>query len=300
LVLNNFDRQLILALQQNGRAPNVDLAQQLGAHVSTIAKRIEALDRNEVMKVRALPNPYKLGYNAHAFIAIEARSSKIDEICRRLNKNYYVNFLATAFGKYDILAIAYAPTWEILFDMVSTELSGIDGIRVDTFLAKEVKKRRYGFQVYSLDPIKIDEIDQKILERLTENGRYKSQHLAEELGISPPTCLRRISRLLAEKVIEIRSVPNPSKTGYASNAFMFLQVQTEKLNAVCDVLGSYDDVFLIMTLINSYDLVLSYNATSPEELYRLKNEFLSIDGVIDGETIIRAEIQKRYYGGFLQ
>jgi Lrp/AsnC family transcriptional regulator, regulator for asnA, asnC and gidA len=300
VVLSNFDRELILALQQNGRAPIVDLASQLGAHVSTIAKRILALDQNQIMKVRAIPNPYKLGYNAHAFIAVESRSHKNEDICARLDKNFYVNLLATAFGKYDVIAMAFAPTWEILFNTVCSPLSDIDGIRVDTFLVKNMKKRHYGFEPDGLPSVKIDEVDQKIIERLTENGRYKSQHLAEELGISPPTCLRHITRLLNENVISIKSVINPSRLGYSANAFMFLQVQSEKLDSVCEVLKEHEDVFLVMTLINSFDLFCSFRAVSPEELYRLKNHFLSIDGVIDGDIIVRAEIIKRYYGGIFQ
>ena len=51
-----------------------------------------------------------------------------------------------------------------------------------------------------------------------------------------------------------------------------------------------------MTLINSYNVFVSYNATTPEELYKFQNELLSIEGIIDRDVIIRAEIRKRYYG----
>jgi DNA-binding Lrp family transcriptional regulator len=87
---------------------------------------------------------------------------------------------------------------------------------------------------------------------------------------------------------------------YAANAFIFLRVQAAKLEKVCATLRLYKDVFLIMTLFNSYDVVIGINATSPEELHRFKNKILSIDGIINDETMIRAEIKKRYYGGFLE
>ena len=41
-MINGLDRKLVLALQQNGRASHVELATQLGVHVSTVAKKMEA------------------------------------------------------------------------------------------------------------------------------------------------------------------------------------------------------------------------------------------------------------------
>jgi DNA-binding Lrp family transcriptional regulator len=298
-MFSSLDRQLILALQIDGRATNVELAGQLGMHVSTVAKRVELLEENDVMQVRALPNPFKLGYDAHAVIGIEAKIHNLDKICARLNEDFHVNLLITAFGPYNILAIAYFPTWEMLLDMISANLSSVDGVRVDAFLINSIKKRQYGFTTDSTEPVKIDAIDQKIIEKLTENGRYKNQQLARDLGVSPPTCLRRVTRLLNEKVIEIRAIPNPSKIGFASNAFLFLQVQSEKLDETCSILQREKNVFLMLTLFNSFSLLIGYNAPSPEDLHKFHNRVLSIEGVLNGDILIRAEIKKRYYGGYL-
>ena len=301
-MINGLDRKLVLALQQNGRASHVELATQLGVHVSTVAKKMEALDQNETMKIRALPNPFKLGFIAHAFIAIEADSKKINDICQTLYQHFNVNLVVTVFGRFDILAIVYFPTWEKLLDFVFTDLCVTEGVNnVETFFVKDIKKRLYGRVFDNVVPAKIDGVDLKIIEKLTENGRYTAQHLAEDLGISLPTCIRRLSRLLVENVIEIKAVPNPSKIGYPSNAFMLLKVDHDKLEKVCAILKSYPNVFLVMTLFNSYDIVIGFNAASSEELHNLINsEILSIDGIIGDETIVRAEIKKRYYGGFLE
>jgi len=300
-MINRTDRKLILALQENGRTPNIKLSSLLGIHTATIAKKIKQLEKEDIIKIRALPNPFKLGYLAQAFLAIKAKRDKIEDICYRLNQNFNVNLVVTSFGRFDILAIAYFPTWEKLLSFVSSDLSATNGVQsIETFLIKEIKKRYYGITIDDKSPAKIDEIDQQIIEKLTENGRYKLNRLADELGISPPTCLRRLSRLLAEKVIEIKAIPNPSKIGYIANAFMLLKVQADKLEDICEALTLYKDIFLVMTLYNSYDILIGFNATSPERLYSFKNEILNLDGIINDEIIIRAEIKKRYYGGFLE
>jgi Lrp/AsnC family transcriptional regulator for asnA, asnC and gidA len=299
-MLDNFDRQLILALQKDGRATHVELATLLGSHVSTIAKRMKALEENESMKVRALPNPSKLGYSAHALVAIETRIPNVERIVDRLNKNFNINLIVTTFGRYNILAIAFFSDWDKLFDMIATDLSSIEGTKVAAFLVKDIKKRHYGFNVANIEPVKLDEIDKQIIEKLTENGRLKNQRLAEMHGLSPPTCLRRVSRLLNEGVIEIKAMPNPSQIGYSANAFLFLRTEPSKLEEICFKLSVYEKIYLVMTLHNSFDLVVSFNASTPEELYKFQNKILSVDGVLGGDIIIRAEIKKRYYGGFLR
>jgi DNA-binding Lrp family transcriptional regulator len=299
-MLDSFDRRLILALQEDGRATHVELATLLGSHVSTISKRMEFLEENESMKIRALPNPSKLGYTAQALIAIETRISNVNKIVTRLNENFHINLVVTTFGHYNILAIAFYLTWDELFNMISTDLSSVEGTRIDTFMVKEIKKRYYGFSVETNEPARIDEVDQRIIEKLTENGRYKNQHLADQLGISAPTCLRRVSRLLSEHVIVIKALPNPSKIGYTANAFLFLRIEPARLEEICSRLSEYEDIYLIMTLHNSFDMFVSFNATTPEELYKFQNKILSLEGILSGDIIVRAEIKKRYYGGFLK
>jgi DNA-binding Lrp family transcriptional regulator len=300
MLLGELDRKLILALQEDGRLSNVQLAGRLGVHVSTVSKRIERLIESGWMQVRALPNPFKLGYTAHAFVALEVESQHIEPICQRLMKHFPVNLVITAFGRYDVIASLYFPDWERLLDFVSRELSADSAVRgVETYLVKDIVKRYYGMTTDDRAPERIDELDQRIIERLTENGREKISTLAGILGISTPTCLRRVNRLLGSKVIEVKAIPNPSYIGYSANAFLLLRVQPGKLDEIGAKLAFFKDIFLVTTLFNVYDLIVGINAASPEALYSFKNRLLAIDGIIASEIIIRAEIKKRYYGGFL-
>ncbi len=51
-------------------------------------------------------------------------------------------------------------------------------------------------------PIKIDEIDRRILRALQRNSRMTNVELAKEVGLSPSPCLRRVRMLEEEGVIE--------------------------------------------------------------------------------------------------
>jgi DNA-binding Lrp family transcriptional regulator len=296
------DQKLIAALHQNGRATHVELSKQLGLHVSTIAKRMQQLEADGIISIKALPNPFKLGYQAHAVIALETDHHEVDAICTRLNSSFNVNLVVTTFGRFDVIALVFFPAWGDLLDFISEYLSSINGIlSMETYFVKETRKRYYGFPVGKESPVKIDDVDQRLIEKLSENGRYTAQFLARELGISQPTCLKRLSFLLNEKVIEIRAVPIRSGSGYTAYAFMLLQVSASKFDAVCRVLNEFPDIFLILGLYNGYDILIGLNAANSERLYQfVKKHILSIDGIASGTMLIRAEVKKRYYGRFIE
>jgi DNA-binding Lrp family transcriptional regulator len=300
-MINGLDRKLILALQRDGRASHVELSRQLGVHVSTIAKKMKSLEEQEIIKVRALPNPAKMGYTAHAILAIQADKDKIESVCSSLNSYFNVNLIVTTFGRFDILSTAAFPTWNEMLNFVIEELSKIEGIlNFDIYFVRKVMKRSYLPVDDNIIPVKIDETDRQIIEKLTQDGRYTSYHLASELGISLPTCTRRLAFLIQEKVIEVRAVPYMSKIESVANAFMLLKVRQNKFKYVCASLSSSKGVFLLMTLYNSFDIMIGLNADSQEELHRLiNNEVLALVGVVSSETIFRGEIKKRYYGGLL-
>lgn len=53
-----------------------------------------------------------------------------------------------------------------------------------------------------MESISLDAIDLKLLDALQQDASQTNQRLAAEVGISPPTCLRRVQRLRQEGLIE--------------------------------------------------------------------------------------------------
>jgi Lrp/AsnC family transcriptional regulator, leucine-responsive regulatory protein len=53
-----------------------------------------------------------------------------------------------------------------------------------------------------MEPISLDAIDLRLLDALQRDASQTNQRLAENIGISPPTCLRRVQRLRQEGLIE--------------------------------------------------------------------------------------------------
>lgn len=69
-------------------------------------------------------------------------------------------------------------------------------------------------------PIKLDEIDRRILRALQRDGRLQNNELAQEVGLSPSPCLRRVRLLEEAGVIErYVAVLNAGQVGIGMTLF---------------------------------------------------------------------------------
>src|SRR5262245_30142681 len=67
----------------------------------------------------------------------------------------------------------------------------------------------------------LDRTDRRLLALLQNNNRRPLRSLADELGISAPTCLRRMRRMESSGVIRSHTaLVDPNRVGYAVMAFV--------------------------------------------------------------------------------
>ena len=67
----------------------------------------------------------------------------------------------------------------------------------------------------------LDRTDRRILSALQKNGRLTNVELAEQVGLSPSPCLRRVRRLEDEGYIDrYVALLNPKKLGFSTTVFV--------------------------------------------------------------------------------
>jgi len=299
-MIDNINSLIITALKNDGRCSYAGLAKDLGVNAATVAKRIEKMLQDDVIAIRGVLNPFKLGYNAHALIALDIDLTKVDQICDQFVNNHNISLIVTTFCRFDVLLLADFPTMKMMQEFITEDLSRVKGInKIDAFPIIENKKLYNPMFKYDSSvskPATIDEIDQTIVEELARNGRANYAELAAKLGISPATVSRRVARLKEEDVLKISAIRNPAKLGYLANAYITLRADLNKVNPICDELAVYPEVHLIMTLMSGFEILIGIHLQNPERLYKfIIGEIAKIDGVSNIETFVCAEIKKRSY-----
>ena len=80
----------------------------------------------------------------------------------------------------------------------------------------------------------IDDVDQQLLYRLQQDASQSNQDLARQVGISPPTCLRRIRRLRSAGLIERQVAilnPAPLAEEFGEGLHAILEVTLDRQSA---------------------------------------------------------------------
>jgi len=133
--IDETDQELIRELMQNGRVRHADLAIKLGIDTSTVSRRITSLLREDIIKIVAIPDPFKLGYSANAIILINAEVAKVEQICSQLYNYPEVRLIMKLMNGYEILISVHFPNSEILYEFIKSNIAILDGvINTETFI----------------------------------------------------------------------------------------------------------------------------------------------------------------------
>lgn len=142
----------------------------------------------------------------------------------------------------------------------------------------------------------IDELDQKILRYLQEDGRTSFVTLANELKVSEGTIRKRVHKLEAQNVLQIVGVTDPFKIGLDTVAFIWLRVERSNLESVIKKLKALEHIRYLVVTTGLHDVVAMAVLPNRDKLITLLNKQLGeIEGIISSETSIVLEIHKQIY-----
>lgn len=122
--------------------------------------------------------------------------------------------------------------------------------------------------------MKIDEIDRKILQLLSENGRMSYVDIGKELNLSRVSIRERVNQLMDNGVIEKFSVViNSEKVGKGVSAFFEVDCEPASLVEVAE------------TLANNPSVASCYQMTGPSTLHMhvLVEDFVRLESFINNE-----------------
>ena len=81
----------------------------------------------------------------------------------------------------------------------------------------------------------MDQIDRKILQTLSREGRISNTELASKVGLSPSACLRRVQELERKQVITgYRAVIDPAAMGNSFTAYVLVGLSRHTKDAQLD------------------------------------------------------------------
>ena len=143
----------------------------------------------------------------------------------------------------------------------------------------------------------MDNLDTRIVSMLQADGRASNAKIARDVGVSEGTIRRRLKRLVDDKVISIVAIPDPSKVGFGSEAFVGIRVDPDKVEQVADSIAKLTPVHWVVYTTGSYDIFAAVTTASADQLGKfLRSKIGIIPGVHRTETFVQLAVKKRNFG----
>jgi len=125
----------------------------------------------------------------------------------------------------------------------------------------------------------MDELDNKIIQILQEDGRASNARIAREVGVSEGTVRRRLRRLILDNVIKVVAVPSLDKLGFSTAALIGIQADPGRIDEVADALAKLDEVHYIAVTTGAFDIFAWVALRSSQELGNfLRNKIGTVPG----------------------
>jgi len=134
---------------------------------------------------------------------------------------------------------------------------------------------------------KLDRVERQIIRLLQKDGRLATSEIARECGVSEPTARRKLGRLVDEKIISIRAVADPIVLGYATPAYIGLDVERSRIEEVSNFLSRYPMIESVAVVTGPHDLLIKAAFHSAAELYDfVLKELTKADGIKDSNSFL--------------
>ncbi|MGD0577264.1 MAG: AsnC family transcriptional regulator, partial [Candidatus Staskawiczbacteria bacterium] len=187
-------------------------------------------------------NYKSFGYKAVAHILINVDSQQENQLIEYLQKMPGVYSFYSRGIKGNIDVVATLKTLEQLNEIKDAIKSHFSVFEMRTAIWTDVKEMNENLSIIpenrknvgetinyqtktqkksSPQTIHIDQIDQKIADKLAENGRVSMETLGREIGIASDTAKRRYEKLKKNGVLKVTTQINPLKIGYQALCLFF-------------------------------------------------------------------------------
>jgi DNA-binding Lrp family transcriptional regulator len=124
--------------------------------------------------------------------------------------------------------------------------------------------------------VELDSFDRKILGYLQQDGRISNQQLAEQVGLSPAACWRRVRALEEQGAIAGYSARlNPEALGQVLSVFALVSLQRHNIDSTAEFeqqVMTYPEVLQCFAVTGNADFVLRVVVPDMRSYDRFLNE----------------------------
>ncbi len=127
--MDDIDRLILQTLQADGRTPFTQVARQANVSETTIRARYQGLVERGIIRTVGIVDPYTLGFQAPALVAISVEPGTNDEVARVIAALPEVSYLVETLGSFDLVVEVFCRNLPHLTSLITQQIRAIPGVR---------------------------------------------------------------------------------------------------------------------------------------------------------------------------
>ncbi|HEX7040560.1 MAG TPA: Lrp/AsnC family transcriptional regulator [Trueperaceae bacterium] len=148
--IDDLDKRIIVALEEDGRRPYRDIARDLGIAEATVRARVNRLSDAGLIRITAVGDPLSLGVSTAAITLIRTRPGTVHDVAGRLAQLPNVRFVGVSLGSADVVIQTLHRDIRALHDFVAVELPRLapDIVSTETLQLADVLKSSWEWRAW--------------------------------------------------------------------------------------------------------------------------------------------------------
>jgi len=146
--MDEVDRLILQTLQEDGRTPFTEIARQAGVSETTIRSRYRNLIEQGVIRTVGVVDPYALGLEAPAIIAVSVEPGMADRVAKKILKIPEISYLVMTLGTWDLIVETFCRDLSHLTSLITEQIQLIPGVcSTQTLMIARTYKLSYGWSL---------------------------------------------------------------------------------------------------------------------------------------------------------
>ena len=299
--VSTVQAKILKELIADGRKSDSEIAEKIGSTKATVKKNRYQMEQAGIITGATIHINYKsFGYKAVAHLLINVDAQQEDQLTEYLQKMPGVYSFYSRGIKGNIDVITTLKTLEQLNEIKDAIKRNFSVLEMRTAIWTDVKEMNQNLSIIpgnrknfgktigiqtknqkkSPETAVIDRIDQKIADKLSENGRLSMETLSREIGISSDNAKRRYEKLKKNGVLKVTIQVNPIKIGYQALCLFFTITSQENSLSIIEKISRIPDIISVMKTTGDYDLQVWAMVQDVDQLLSIQEELGKIQGIL--------------------
>lgn len=146
--LDHIDRQVVAALQAQGRRSFSSIAEEIGISESVVRYRVQRLEDAGILQVVGIADPLRIGFGLMSMVGLKIVPGTVVEVCEKLSALPEASYVAAVAGQYDVLVEVVCRDTRHFQELLNERIHRIAGVTsTESFLILEIHKMAYGWGI---------------------------------------------------------------------------------------------------------------------------------------------------------